>query len=135
MSEGPEPEEIHQAVDRAVEELLDAAGVREPPVDAVALAKAHLGLVLRGDRGQAQRGRKQALPPPAPTRKSSSGSPPTRSANICKATCSAGWGLPPRTCRGLTGASLANLFADRLLTPTALAARRGAARRDTTCWR
>src|SRR3954453_16671762 len=59
MSEELSREEVHQAVDRAVEELLEAAGVAAPPVDAIALAQRHLGMVVCLDREQPQRGRAQ----------------------------------------------------------------------------
>jgi hypothetical protein len=54
MSENLEREELHQVVDRAVEELLAEAGVNEPPVDAIALAR-HLGVAVSFDGKQTQR--------------------------------------------------------------------------------
>src|SRR5436309_3224676 len=61
MSEELSREEVHQAVDRAVAELLDAAEVAAPPVDAIALAQRHLGMVVCLDRTQSQRGRAQRV--------------------------------------------------------------------------
>src|SRR6516162_2936889 len=52
-------EEVKGVVDRMVEELLDAAAIVEPPVDAIALAQGHLGMLVCLDRGQQQRGRAQ----------------------------------------------------------------------------
>jgi hypothetical protein len=63
MSEDLTPEEVRQAVDRDVGELLETAGVREPPVDALALAERHLGLAVSREERKARgaRGRKQIL--------------------------------------------------------------------------
>src|SRR5438128_1165003 len=52
-------EEMVGAIDRAVEELLQAAGIETPPVDAIALAQRHLGMIICLDRRQPQRGRAQ----------------------------------------------------------------------------
>jgi hypothetical protein len=37
-------EDVSAVVDQMVDELLEAAGVKEPPVDAIALAQRHLGI-------------------------------------------------------------------------------------------
>jgi hypothetical protein len=50
-------EEVVGALDRAVEELLRAAGVEVPPVDAITLARRHLGMTVCLDKRQPQRGR------------------------------------------------------------------------------
>ena len=50
-------EELIPKVDRFVDDLLDAAGIQEPPVDAIDLAQRHLGMVVCLDRQQPQRGR------------------------------------------------------------------------------
>src|SRR5262249_22001134 len=52
-------DEVTGAVDRAVEDLLEAAGFSAPPVDAIVLAQRHLGMVVCLDQGQKQRGRAQ----------------------------------------------------------------------------
>jgi len=52
-------EEVTDAVDRSVQELLEAAGVQAPPVDAIALAQRQLGMVVCLDRRQEARGRAQ----------------------------------------------------------------------------
>src|ERR1700687_3965756 len=52
-------EEVLAIVDRVVEELLAAAGLREPPVDAIKLAQGHLAMVVCLDNRQQQRGRAQ----------------------------------------------------------------------------
>src|SRR5438128_5703678 len=54
-------EEMLRGVDQHVEELLDAAGIREPPVDAIAVAQGHLGMLVCLDRKQPQRGRAQRM--------------------------------------------------------------------------
>ena len=117
MSEGPEPEEIHQAVDRAVEELLAAAGVREPPVDAVAVAQRHLRLVLRGDRAR-RRGRKQTSPRPVASEEEQQLLAAQEIGKHLRADLLRRLGVEPEEARGLAGALLTNLFADRLLMPT-----------------
>src|SRR5205807_712281 len=52
-------EDVATVVDRLVEEVLAAAGVTEPPVDAIKLAQGHLGMIVCLDRRQEQRGRAQ----------------------------------------------------------------------------
>src|SRR5262245_64609251 len=59
MLENLEREDVVHAVDRMVEELLTAAKVKRPPVDAIALAQKHLGMVVCLDQRQPQRGRAQ----------------------------------------------------------------------------
>ncbi len=49
-------EEISAALDAAIAELFESAGVREPPIDAVALAR-ELGFALAWDDGQSSRAR------------------------------------------------------------------------------
>ena len=49
-------EEVIEAVDRAVEDLLRVAGVEAPPVDAIALAQRHLGMLVCLDRRPIFRG-------------------------------------------------------------------------------
>ena len=66
MSEEWTAEEIHSAADRVVEELLEAGGVSEPPVDALALALSHLHLTVKLD--EPRQGRKQVLAPSLPTK-------------------------------------------------------------------
>src|SRR5438105_1207598 len=52
-------EDVLATIDRAVEELLRAAVIEAPPVDANALAQRHLGMIVCLDRRQPQRGRAQ----------------------------------------------------------------------------
>src|SRR5436305_13821838 len=59
MDESLPREEVLAKVDTFVEELLRAAGVQQPPVDAIQLAQRHLGMIVCLDRRQSQRGRAQ----------------------------------------------------------------------------
>ena len=52
-------EEVAAVIDKAVGDLLKAAGTETPPVDAIELARRHLGMVVCLDRKQPQRGRAQ----------------------------------------------------------------------------
>ncbi len=52
-------EDVVARIDRVVEELLEAAGCSQPPVDAIDLARRHLGMVVCLDRNQTHRGRAQ----------------------------------------------------------------------------
>lgn len=60
MSEELSREDVYRAIDELVEELLEEAGIREPPVDAVALAR-HLGLERGADRDRRGRARPRTL--------------------------------------------------------------------------
>ena len=48
-------EELVQAIDRKVDDLLDAARVAAPPIDAIILARRHLGMEVCLDQSQRQR--------------------------------------------------------------------------------
>ena len=88
MLEDLSREDITQSLDRAVQELLDAAGITAPPVDAIALARNHLGMTVALDHGQQQRGG-HSVPPavsrstsvPNQPRSATSGPSPTRLAS------------------------------------------------------
>ncbi len=125
MSEELSREEAHEVVDRAVAELLEAAGLAEPPVDAIALAQRHLGMVVCLDRTQPQRGRaqrvagrKQIFLRPEPSEERHQWTVAHEIGEHLKADLLARLGIDPEEARPLTGESLANLFADRLLVPT-----------------
>src|SRR4051812_14829722 len=126
MSEDLTREEVHRAVDRAVEELLDRGGVREPPVDVIALAQRHLGMVVCLDRTQPQRGRaqrvagrKQIFLRPEPAEERHQWTVAHEIGEHQKADLLGRLGIDPEQTRAMTGESLANLFATRLLVPTA----------------
>src|SRR5262245_45829550 len=112
MSDDLSPEEIHDAVDRAVLDLLESAGIDGPPVDALSLAERHLGLAVPRERAAAKRGgplskeQEQALAAGV-------------IADHLKPDLLGRLGCDPAQRRGLGVASLANLLADRLLVPTA----------------
>jgi Zn-dependent peptidase ImmA (M78 family) len=119
-------EEVHEAVDRAVEELLEAAGVAEPPVDAIALAQRHLGMIVCLDRRQRQRGRaqralgrKQIFLRPEPSEERHQWTVAHEVGEHLKADLLRRLGVAPEQTRAMSGESLANLFAHRLLAPTA----------------
>jgi hypothetical protein len=121
MSESVSPEEVGRAIDRVVQDLFDFAGLREPPVDAVVLATRHMGLVLPGGRG-----RRPSQPgPEKPAQQQWAAA--QEIGRQCRADVLSKLGVPPEEARGLTGASLSNLFAGRLLLPTAWFAAEGRA--------
>ncbi|HZT80545.1 MAG TPA: ImmA/IrrE family metallo-endopeptidase [Gemmataceae bacterium] len=118
-------EEVTDAVDRSVQELLEAAGVQAPPVDAIALAQRQLGMVVCLDRrqearGRAQRaaGRKQIFLRPEPSEERHQWTVAHEIGDHLKAALLQRLRVPPEQVRALTGVSLANLFAHRLLVPT-----------------
>jgi Zn-dependent peptidase ImmA (M78 family) len=125
MSEGLSREEVHEAVDRAVADLLEAAGVAGPPVDAIALAQRNLGMVVCLDRTQPQRGRaqrvagrKQIFLRPEPSEERHQWTVAHEIGEHLKAELLRRLHVEPEQTRALAGESLANLFADRLLVPT-----------------
>jgi predicted transcriptional regulator len=120
-----ERDEVLETVDRAVEELLEAAGVTGPPVDAIQLAQRHLGMVVCLDRRQQQRGRaqralgrKQIFLRPEPSEERHQWTVAHEIGEHVKADLLARLGVAPERTRAMSGESLANLFAHRLLVPT-----------------
>jgi hypothetical protein len=118
-------EEVHETVDRAVEELLDGAGVVAPPVDAIQIAQRHLGMIVCLDRRQQQRGRaqraagrKQIFLRPEPCEERHQWTVAHEIGEHLKADLLARLGVEPGQTRSMSGESLANLFAHRLLVPT-----------------
>lgn len=125
MTEDLPREEVVAVVDRAVEDLLQAAGVDVPPVDAIALAQRHLGMVICLDRRQPQRGRaqraagrRQIFVRPEPTEERHQWTVAHEIGEHLKASLLQRLGLTPEQTRAMAGESLANLFAYRLLVPT-----------------
>jgi Zn-dependent peptidase ImmA (M78 family) len=125
MIEDLSREEVTAAVDRAVEELLRGAGVEAPPVDAIALAQRHLGIIVCLDRRQQQRGRaqrsagrKQIFLRPEPTEERHQWTVAHEIGEHLKPALLRRLGLAPQQTRAMAGESLANLFAYRLLVPT-----------------
>jgi Zn-dependent peptidase ImmA (M78 family) len=118
-------EEVHETVDRMVEELLEAAGVPGPPVDAIKIAQRHLGMIVCLDRRQPQRGRaqragarRQIFLRPEPSEERHQWTVAHEIGEHFKADLLARLGLEPGQTRAMSGESLANLFAHRLLVPT-----------------
>jgi hypothetical protein len=125
MIEDLSREEVVAAVDRAVEELLDRAGMTAPPVDAIVLAQRHLGMTVCLDRRQQQRGRaqraagrKQIFLRPEPTEERHQWTVAHEIGEHLKAGLLQRLGLAPGQTRAMAGESLANLFAHRLLVPS-----------------
>jgi Zn-dependent peptidase ImmA (M78 family) len=123
--EGLEREEVTATVDRAVQELLEAAGVTQPPVDAIALAQRHLNMIVCLDRRQEQRGRaqraggrKQIYLRPEPTEERHQWTVAHEIGEHLKVSLLERLGIAPNRTRAMSGESLANLFAYRLLVPT-----------------
>jgi hypothetical protein len=113
MSEDLSREEVHHVIDRVVEELLTAAGVAAPPVDAVALARGHLGLVLEPERPRRARGAAAA----EPTEEARQWAAARRIGEHLKATILRRLDLSPDQAGCLGGESPATLFARHLLAP------------------
>lgn len=118
-------EDVVATVDRMVDDLLRAAGITRPPVDVIALAQSHLGMVICLDKRQAQRGRaqraggrKQIYLRPEPREERHQWTVAHEIGEHLKADIMARLGMEPGQTRAMTGESLANLFAYRLLVPT-----------------
>ena len=114
MSEDLSREDVHKAVDELVAELLAEAGVTEPPVDAVALAR-HLGL----EPGGARRGkpRREILALAEPTEEQRQRDAAAELAEHLKGDLLARLGIDPDGPRPLLGQSLSRLFVEHLLVP------------------
>src|SRR5439155_17003937 len=117
-------EDVVATIDRAVEELLAAAGIDAPPVDAIALAQGHLGMVICLDRQQPQRGRAQRAGGrkhiylrPEPTEERHQWTVAHEIGERLKVSLLQRLGIEPEQTRAMMGESLANLFAYRLLVP------------------
>lgn len=117
-------EEVVAVVDRLVEELLAAANIQEPPVDALALACKQLGMEIFQDRDQPQRGRAQRSAGkqriylrPEPTPERQQWTVAHEIGEHLKPRLLERLGVPPEQTRALAGESLANLFAYHLLVP------------------
>jgi predicted transcriptional regulator len=118
-------EDVHNTVDRTVSELLAAAGISDPPVDAIALAQKHLGMVVCLDKKQQQRGRaqrtagqRQIILRPEPTVERHQWTVAHEIGEHLKSALFEKLGLDSAAARPMMGESLANLFAHHLLVPT-----------------
>src|SRR5262249_13677897 len=133
MSEDLSREDVVAAVDRAVEELLAAAGVSAPPVDAVAVAERRLGLTVRHEDRPRRRtvkpdARNEIVLPPGLSAEQTQAAVARAIGSFLKPEVLRGLGVPPEEQKGLAGVSLAGLLADRLLVPTSWLAAEARAR-------
>jgi predicted transcriptional regulator len=117
-------DEVVAVVDRAVTELLESARCDRPPVDALELARGHLGLEVCVDRRQPQRGRAQRANGRGHIYLRPEVSPERQQWTVAheigehlKVSLLQRLGLDPDELGRMTGESLANLFAYRLLAP------------------
>ena len=124
MSEDLPREEVLAKVDAFVAQLLRAAGVEGPPVDAILLAQRHLGMTICLDRRQPSRGRaqrtggkSQIFLKPEPTAERHQWTVAHEIGEHLKVQLLERLGIDPAETRAMAGESLANLFAHRLLVP------------------
>lgn len=118
-------DEVTTVVDRLVEELLAAAGVVQPPVDVIQLAQRHLGLEVCLDRKQPGRGRaqragggRQIFLRPEQREERHQWTVAHEIGEHLRAKLFERLGAAPGEAPPMTGESVANLFAYRLLVPT-----------------
>ncbi len=118
-------DEVLAAIDAEVEGLLEAAALKKPPVDAIALAQEHLGMVVCLDREQKQRGRAQRVRGqrqiylrPEPTVERHQWTVAHEIGEHFKTELLVRLHIAPEDTRAMSGESLANLFAYHLLVPT-----------------
>src|SRR5262249_23624162 len=126
MSEDLSREEIEQALDRAVEELLTAAQVTAPPVDALRIARNHLGMTVSlvsdsppRPRPHSARSGKPIVLPAEESEERQQWAVAQAIGTHCKPDLLRRLGVAPDQARTLGGASLINQFAGHLLVPTA----------------
>ena len=118
-------EEVISAIDRMVDDLLHAARITAPPIDANDIAQQHLGMVVALDKEQSQRGRAQrsrGQPQiylrPEPTEERHQWTVAHEIGEHLKGELLQRLGIEPAQAKAMTGESLANLFAYRLLVPS-----------------
>lgn len=116
---------VVEAVDRAVEGLLEAAGLTSPPVDVIAMAQRQLDMVVCIDRCQEQRGRahraggrRQIFLRPEHNEDRHQWTVAHEIGEHLKPGLLERLGVAPDQTRAMAGESLANLFAHRLLVPS-----------------
>lgn len=125
MTEDLSRDEVVEKIDESVRDLLRGAGVEGPPVDAIALAQGHLGMIVCLDRrqqgrGRAQRaaGRKQIFLKPEPLEERHQWTVAHEIGEHLKVALLQRIGINPEETPVMAGESLANLFANRLLLPS-----------------
>ncbi len=107
------PEELLGAVDRLVREVLDEAALREPPVDAVALALQF----LPPQEQRPRRGQRRPAVAQEQTEEQKQWAAARQLGRHLKDVLLERLGVAEEAARGLPGATLVNLFAPRLLLP------------------
>ncbi|HEV3119829.1 MAG TPA: ImmA/IrrE family metallo-endopeptidase [Gemmataceae bacterium] len=119
-----EREEVVVVIDRAIDDLLRDAGIDKPPVDAIGLARSHLGMEVCVDNGQPQRGRaqrsagaRQIYLRPEPTVERHQWTVAHEIGEHFKASLLARLGIEAQQTSPFAGETLANLFAYHLLVP------------------
>lgn len=124
MLEDLSREDVVGVVDCMVDELLDAARIEQPPVDAIVLAQKHLGMLVVLDKRQNQRGRaqrvgasKQIYLRPEPTEERHQWTVAHEIGEHFKSDLLKRLGMEPDQTRAMAGESLANRFAQNLLVP------------------
>lgn len=117
-------EDVTSAIDAMVEDLLGAARIVQPPVDVIHLAQQHLGMVVCVDhrqhqRGRAQRalGKQQIYLRPEVREERRQWTVAHEIGEHLKTELLQRLHIEPHEARRMTGESLANLFAYRLLVP------------------
>lgn len=125
MSEDFEREDLLRIVDHLIDDWLAAAGITEPPINAIALAQGHLGLQICLDRRPPPRLRLPRGTNPRAIYLDPDLGPEQQQAQVAHALGTLfkpelldRLGIPPEQRRGLTGESMANLLAAHLLVPT-----------------
>ena len=125
MSEELSREEVVSTVDAIVEELLDAAGATQPPIDAIVLAQRHLGLMVCLDRREHKPGRSRRTRAGEQIFLNPDQGPEQQQWTVAhaigqhlKPDLLERLGIPTEERPGLMGESLPNLLAQRLLVPT-----------------
>src|SRR5262249_34090466 len=118
-------EEVLLAIDHAVEQLLEQAGVAAPPVDAIVLAQRHLGMTVCLDEREQQRARaqragqrKQIFLRPEPSEERHQWTVAHEIGEHLKPGLLHRLGLDTDRTSTLLGESLPNRFASQLLLPT-----------------
>jgi hypothetical protein len=107
-------DDVHQAIDRLVEGLLDEAGLTAPPVDAVALARSHLRLPPPSAKRYARRRQKDESDP---TPQQQQWEAARQIGAHLQAALLRRLGADPEQRRGAGGTSLPSLVATHLLAP------------------
>jgi hypothetical protein len=116
MTEDLSREEIHAAVDRAIEEMLSDAALQAPPVDALVLAR-RLGIAV--ELRPKAKVKKDFLTPSNATPEAKQWLAAQAIGEHLKPSLLQRLGIPPEQKRLLRGESLATLVASHLLLPAA----------------